>query len=218
MCIICNLGTEPTRAQTVALKLESVQRGRVRFLSEPPPGAQIRSCRPRLPTQRLVRRSMPLCSYAGVATAEGAAPLAPAGRRGLLLCLAAVSALTFAVSSTRPSSTATAPLPRPSTTAALAVAATTPPPPPPAAAAAGAGARAPRVVCLAANRTFAVGAMIDVPPLASSCRPCTCTPRGEWQCCTVRPAAHSIARGTERYAETLAFVAAWSHLKQESQP
>ena len=37
MCIICNLGTEPTRAQTVALKLESVQRGRVRFLSEPPP-------------------------------------------------------------------------------------------------------------------------------------------------------------------------------------
>ena len=159
---------------------------------------------------------MALCSYAGVATAEGAAPLAPTGRRGLLMCLAAVSALTFAVSSTRPSSTATAPLPRPSTTAALAVSATTPPPPPPPAAAAGAGARAPRVVCLAANRTFAVGAMIDVPPLASSCRPCTCTPRGEWQCCTVRPAAHSIARGTERYAETLAFVAAWSHLKQES--
>ena len=184
-----------------------------------PPGAQIRKLsQARIYQLSALPGSMPLCSYAGVATAEGAAPLAPAGRRGLLLCLAAVSALTFAVSSTRPSSTATAPLPRPSTTAALAVAATTPPPPPPAAAAAGAGARAPRVVCLAANRTFAVGAMIDVPPLASSCRPCTCTPRGEWQCCTVRPAAHSIARGTERYAETLAFVAAWSHLKQESQP
>lgn len=184
------------------------------FLSEPP-RCQIRKAVAGTNSARCLLE-MPLCSYAGVATAEGAAPLAPAGRRGLLLCLAAVSALTFAVSSTRPSSTATAPLPRPSTTAALAVAATTPPPPPPAAAAAGAGARAPRVVCLAANRTFAVGAMIDVPPLASSCRPCTCTPRGEWQCCTVRPAAHSIARGTERYAETLAFVAAWSHLKQES--
>ena len=170
---------------------------------------------PRCPTAPSWNSSIQcqMCSYAGVATAEGAAPPAPAGRRGLLL-LAAVSALTFAVSSTRPS-TATAPLPRPSTTSALAVSATTPPPPPPAVAA-GAGARAPRVVCLAANRTFAVGAMIDVPPLASSCRPCTCTPRGEWQCCTVRPAAHSIARGTERYAETLAFVAAWSHLKQES--
>ena len=154
-------------------------------------------------------------TYAGVATAEGAAPLPPAGRRALLLCLAAVAALTFAVSSTRPSGTAKAHRPRPSTTAALAVVDTTPPPPPPVAAT-GAGARAPRVECLAANRTFAVGAMIDVPPLASRCRPCTCTPRGEWQCCTVRPAAHSIARGTERYAETLAFVAAWSHLKQES--
>ena len=218
-CVLYVIWAPSRPARKLSRSSSKVSRGgEFGFYQSPPPGAQIPGCRPRLPTQRLVRRSMPLCSYAGVATAEGAAPLAPAGRRGLLLCLAAVSALTFAVSSTRPSSTATAPLPRPSTTAALAVAATTPPPPPPAAAAAGAGARAPRVVCLAANRTFAVGAMIDVPPLASSCRPCTCTPRGEWQCCTVRPAAHSIARGTERYAETLAFVAAWSHLKQESQP
>ena len=214
MCYI-KFGHHATPGQTDRARVLWYQSG---FLSEPPrcPNPQPVAGKD-IPTQRLAS-VMPLCSYAGVATAEGAAPLAPAGRRGLLLCLAAVSALTFAVLSTRPSSTATAPLPRPSTTAALAVAATTPPPPPPAAAAAGAGARAPRVVCLAANRTFAVGAMIDVPPLASRCRPCTCTPRGEWQCCTVRPAAHSIARGTERYAETLAFVAAWSHLKQESQP
>ena len=34
----------------------------------------------------------------------------------------------------------------------------------------------------------------------------------------VRPAAHSVARGTERYAETLAFVAAWMHLKLEGVP
>ena len=37
MCIICNLGTEPTRAQTVALKLESVQRGEFGFYQSPPP-------------------------------------------------------------------------------------------------------------------------------------------------------------------------------------
>ena len=34
----------------------------------------------------------------------------------------------------------------------------------------------------------------------------------------VRPAAHSVARGTERYAETLAFVAAWMHLTREGVP
>ena len=31
----------------------------------------------------------------------------------------------------------------------------------------------------------------------------------------MRPAAHTVARGTPRYAETLAFIAAWSHLKLE---
>ena len=68
--------------------------------------------------------------------------------------------------------------------------------------------------CWFANRSFGLGAIVDAPPLASRCRPCTCA-HGEWRCCTLRPAAHSIARGTERYAETLAFVAAWMHLKRE---
>ena len=123
-------------------------------------------------------------SYAAVAT-MAAGPVAARTRHWplwLVLCLAAASA--FAVSSARPTSSATV-----ESTAV------------PAAADAG----EPQATCVASNRSFAVGSVIHAPPLASGSRPCTCTPQGEWQCCTVRPAAHSIAQGTERYAETLAF-------------
>ena len=138
-------------------------------------------------------------SYVEVAVAERAVVTAPAGRcwPWCLLCLAVVSVLTLAV----PSAGSRAAMSTANKTVAVA-----------------AGAGEPRIRCLFANRTFAVGAVIDAPPLASSCRPCTCTPAGEWQCCTLRPAAHSIARGTERYAETLAFVTAWMHLKLEGVP
>ena len=144
-------------------------------------------------------------SSAARTSSTAPAPVAAPSRRGplwLLPCLAAASA--FAVWSARPTSTA-ANIESTAVPAAAVV---------PAAADAG----EPQATCVASNRSFAVGSVIHAPPLASGCRPCTCTPQGEWQCCLVRPAAHSVARGTERYAETLAFVAAWMHLKLEGVP
>ena len=70
--------------------------------------------------------------------------------------------------------------------------------------------------CKADGREYAVGSQL--PKSAANCRPCTCTSDRVWQCCTRRPAAHSIGRGTRRYAETRAFIAAWMHLKLEGVP
>ena len=66
------------------------------------------------------------------------------------------------------------------------------------------------------GRSYAVSSVL--PGSAGECRPCTCSAAGEWRCCTRRPAAHSVARGTHRYAETLAFISSWMHLKLEGVP
>lgn len=75
----------------------------------------------------------------------------------------------------------------------------------------------PPTRCMSAGHLYAIGSTL--PGSASKdCRPCVCTATGEWRCCTTRPAAHNVARGTARYAETLAFIAAWMHLKLEDVP
>lgn len=74
-------------------------------------------------------------------------------------------------------------------------------------------------LCVSGNKSYPMGSELPG-TTTNSCRPCVCssTNGGEWRCCVRRPALHLIARGTRRYAETLAFIAAWMHLKMAGVP
>ena len=73
----------------------------------------------------------------------------------------------------------------------------------------------PRISRDLAGTVYPSGA--TAPDWADPCRTCSCHD-GEWRCCRTRPAAHTIARGTRRYAETLALISAWHHLKRLGAP